>query len=118
MLTLDSIFTAASKAPMGTRLPQNLATYKPTVVRRLLELLNKAVINVQDEYGQTALHFVARGTQIGGKYKEVRQLLKDTETDLTLKDLVGRTASWYVHWSHDKTMLRKSFHSHTPHLPI
>lgn len=76
------------------------------VVGRLLELLSTNTINVQDEYGQTALHFAARGKKVGGKYKEVRKLLEDAEADLTLKDRAGRRASWYVHRSHDDTMLQ------------
>jgi len=72
----------------------------------LMELLSKDAIDVQDEHGQTALHFAATGKQVGGKYREVRKLLKDMGADLTLKDRAGCTASWYVHQSYDDSMLR------------
>jgi ankyrin repeat protein len=62
------------------------------VVRMLLEVLSKDVIDVQDEYGQTALHFATRGKQVGGKYEEVRKLLKDMDADPTLKDRAGHIA--------------------------
>ena len=52
------------------------------VVEMLLKVINKDVVSVQDENGQMALHFAARGKQAGGKYEAVRKMLQEKAGNL------------------------------------
>ncbi|RDW87921.1 hypothetical protein BP5796_03615 [Coleophoma crateriformis] len=66
------------------------------VVRGLLTVVGNGTIDVQDKEGQTVLHFAARGKNVGGRYREVREVLKQAGANTTLKDRDKRTASSYI----------------------
>jgi ankyrin repeat protein len=59
------------------------------VVEMVLNVVSNDTVYLQDKTGETALHFATRGKQPGGKYEEVRKMLKAKGADLTLTENKG-----------------------------